>query len=62
MEGNHHRKQRKILNPIFSIAHMRQMGKKAQSVITESSKRLLVPIFYDVAHKVCVRVVTQQIS
>ncbi|KAF8896616.1 cytochrome P450 [Infundibulicybe gibba] len=33
--GEHHRKQRKMLNPVFSIAHMRQM----------------VPIFYNVAHK-----------
>ncbi|KAF8896610.1 cytochrome P450 [Infundibulicybe gibba] len=33
--GEHHRKQRKMLNPVFSIAHMRNM----------------VPIFYDVAYK-----------
>ncbi|KAF9253982.1 cytochrome P450 [Marasmius fiardii PR-910] len=33
--GEPHRKQRKMLNPIFSIAHMRQM----------------VPIFYEVAHR-----------
>ena len=34
--GAHHRKQRKMLNPVFSIKHMRMM----------------TPIFYDVAHKV----------
>uniref|UniRef100_A0A8H7Y036 Cytochrome P450 n=1 Tax=Psilocybe cubensis TaxID=181762 RepID=A0A8H7Y036_PSICU len=34
--GDDHRRQRKMLNPVFSIAHMREM----------------VPIFYDVAHKV----------
>ncbi|TFK34561.1 cytochrome P450 [Crucibulum laeve] len=34
--GDHHRKQRKMLNPVFSIAHMRQM----------------TPIFWDIAHKV----------
>ncbi|TFK29499.1 cytochrome p450 [Coprinopsis marcescibilis] len=33
--GEHHRKQRKMLNPVFSIAHMREM----------------VPIFYDVVYK-----------
>lgn len=33
--GDHHRKQRKMLNPVFSITHMRQM----------------IPIFYDVTHK-----------
>lgn len=34
--GDHHRRQRKLLNPIFSIAHMRQ----------------LTPIFYETAHRV----------
>jgi len=24
--GEQHRKQRKMLNPVFSIAHMREMG------------------------------------
>ncbi|KAF9565114.1 cytochrome P450 [Agrocybe pediades] len=33
--GEQHRKQRKMLNPVFSIAHMREM----------------IPIFYDVGHK-----------
>ncbi|OCH86572.1 cytochrome P450 [Obba rivulosa] len=33
--GDHHRKQRKLLNPVFSINHMRHM----------------VPIFYEVTHK-----------
>ncbi|TCD64103.1 cytochrome P450-dit2 [Steccherinum ochraceum] len=33
--GDHHRKQRKMLNPVFSIAHMRDM----------------TPIFYEIAHK-----------
>lgn len=36
MLGDHHRKQRKLLNPVFSIAHMRHM----------------TPIFYHVIHKV----------
>ncbi|KAI0669354.1 cytochrome P450 [Trametes maxima] len=33
--GNHHRKQRKLLNPVFSIAHMRRM----------------IPIFNQVGHQ-----------
>ncbi|KAI0628906.1 cytochrome P450 [Trametes polyzona] len=33
--GDHHKKQRKLLNPVFSIAHMRRM----------------LPIFYQVGHK-----------
>ena len=34
--GDHHRKQRKMLNPVFSINHMRRM----------------IPIFNDVSRKV----------
>ena len=34
--GEHHRRQRKLLNPVFSIAHMRH----------------LTPIFYETAHRV----------
>lgn len=33
--GEHHRKQRKLLNPVFSINHMRH----------------LAPVFYAVAHR-----------
>ncbi|PCH40533.1 cytochrome P450 [Wolfiporia cocos MD-104 SS10] len=33
--GDHHRKQRKMLNPVFSVNHMRNM----------------LPIFYDVIHR-----------
>ncbi|KAF5316337.1 hypothetical protein D9619_006495 [Psilocybe cf. subviscida] len=33
--GDQHRKQRKMLNPVFSTAHMRNM----------------VPVFYDISHK-----------
>ena len=28
-EGDQHRKQRKMLNPVFSVAHMRDMGENA---------------------------------
>lgn len=34
--GEHHRKQRKMLNPVFSIAHMRRM----------------TPLFYEMVHRV----------
>ena len=36
LSGARHRKQRKMLNPVFSIKHMREM----------------TPIFYDIAHRV----------
>lgn len=34
--GDHHKKQRKLLNPVFSINHMRN----------------LTPIFYEITHEV----------
>ncbi|OBZ67710.1 hypothetical protein A0H81_12280 [Grifola frondosa] len=36
LSGNHHRRQRKMLNPVFSAAHLRHM----------------VPVFYGITHKV----------
>ena len=52
--GDDHRKQRKMLNPVFSISHMREMGTNfvcfhhdCANIDTKS-----VPIFYAVAHKV----------
>jgi len=49
-----------MLNPVFSIAHMRQMSK---DVCCSSHARmitvyLVVPIFYEVTHKVCSQNVT----
>ncbi|KAF9043394.1 cytochrome P450 [Panaeolus papilionaceus] len=41
--GDHHKKQRKSLNPVFSIAHMRQM----------------VPMFYEITHKLETSLVNQ---
>jgi cytochrome P450 len=38
--GDAHRKQRKMLNPVFSIAHMRSM----------------TPLFYEVIHRVRIRI------
>lgn len=35
--GEHHRRQRKLLNPVFSINHMRYM----------------IPIFYRISHQLC---------
>ncbi|KAI0057340.1 cytochrome P450 [Artomyces pyxidatus] len=35
--GTHHRKQRKLLNPVFSVKHMRSM----------------VPVFHDITHQLC---------
>ncbi|KAL0954819.1 hypothetical protein HGRIS_003764 [Hohenbuehelia grisea] len=34
-EGDHHKRQRKMINPVFSAAHMREM----------------LPIFYEIAHQ-----------
>jgi cytochrome P450 len=41
-EGDHHRKQRKMLNPVFSTAHMRQMSKDVLSYQDVSHHRLFV--------------------
>ncbi|KAF5343006.1 hypothetical protein D9758_013693 [Tetrapyrgos nigripes] len=41
IQGEAHRKQRRALNPVFSIAHMRNM----------------LPIFYDVVHKVSITLI-----
>ena len=58
MEGEHHRKQRKMLGPIFSIAHMREMGMCIWFLIINvtSCTSSLVPTFYGVAHKVWRRI------
>ena len=51
-----------MLNPIFSIGHMRQMSK----VVSFTNELLiipsLVPIFYEVTHKVGFLVVAKKIS
>ncbi|KAK7691797.1 hypothetical protein QCA50_005200 [Cerrena zonata] len=43
VQGETHRKQRKMLNPVFSVNHMRAM----------------TPLFYTVAHKLCAGIETQ---
>ena len=56
--GDRHRAHRKLFNPAFSIAHMREIGMCQRiGIIKEhpfdrSCNFLLVPIFYEVAHKV----------
>jgi hypothetical protein len=51
-EGERHRKQRKMLNPVFSIAHMREMSKDGFLTNKILISPSLVPIFYEVTHKV----------
>ena len=52
------RKQRKVLNPVFSIAHMREMGEspRVSTRIFIANLFTLVPIFYDVAEKIRVQI------
>jgi hypothetical protein len=40
-EGDHHRKQRKMLNPVFSIAHMREMSEDVYHSPKNTSYRYL---------------------
>jgi len=52
--GEHHRRQRKMLNPVFSIAHMREMS---SLILTPHSilftlNSIPVPIFYNVTNNV----------
>ncbi|KAL0565641.1 hypothetical protein V5O48_016380 [Marasmius crinis-equi] len=53
--GQPHRKQRKVLNPVFSIAHMRDMGKPtgfmATVLLPHTDGKFVVPIFYQITHK-----------
>ena len=52
--GEHHRRQRKMLNPVFSIAHLREMSLLILTphyfLFTLNS--IPVPIFYNVTHNV----------
>lgn len=53
--GDQHRKQRKMLNPVFSIAHMRNMG--PYEFITGFlvvNLVFAVPMFYDITRKVTI--------
>ena len=53
--GEQHRKQRKMLNPVFSIVHMRNMGTTLCSLsswILYCEFVHLVPMFSDIAKKV----------
>jgi hypothetical protein len=50
-----------MLNPVFSIAHMRQISKDFQlfrrilQVVIDV--HMVVPIFYEVTHKVCFSII-----
>jgi hypothetical protein len=49
--GEQHRKQRKMLNPVFAISHLREMGEYSFLVFALINLAP-VPIFYDVVYKV----------
>jgi cytochrome P450 len=63
--GDQHRKQRKMMNPLFSIAHMREMGESAPSIsrdmLSEPTCALLVPTFYDVAERARILILSKDI-
>lgn len=51
--GAEHRRQRKVLNPVFSTTHMRDMSEYDSAVGGRRAHAYnTVPLFYDVAHKV----------
>ena len=59
--GDRHRAHRKLFNPAFSIAHMREIGMCQRTCINLKEHPidqavififLLVPIFYEVGYKV----------
>ena len=50
--GEQHRKQRKMLNPAFSIAHLRDMSKLWPFFWSPRTERATVPTFYRVSYKV----------
>ena len=56
MKGEVHRKQRKMLNPVFSITHLREMGALhihlSITFFHESDGCVTVPIFYPIVYKV----------
>jgi len=50
--GDQHRKQRKMLNPVFSIKHMREMGESLDLTTSLVIILIVVPTFYGITHKV----------
>ena len=52
--GDHHKKQRKLMNPVFSIAHMRNMSAFAAEYVHafRASHSFIVPLFQDVVSAV----------
>jgi hypothetical protein len=47
-----HRKQRKMLNPVFSIVHMREMSKLWTFLWSSKFERAVVLTFYRISYKV----------
>ena len=54
--GEQHRKQKKILNPVFATSHVREMSLSSFLVVLLVIDIVSAPIFYDVVHKVCLYV------
>jgi len=52
LPGEQHRKQRKMLNPVFSIAHLRGMSELWSFFWSPRTERAIVPTFYRVSYKV----------
>ncbi|KAJ7022626.1 cytochrome P450 [Mycena alexandri] len=49
--GEQHRKQRKMLNPVFSVAHLRHMGMFFFRLSTLQTRSGLVPLFFGVGKR-----------
>ncbi|KAF5392163.1 hypothetical protein D9757_001398 [Collybiopsis confluens] len=51
--GHQHRKQRKMLNPMFSLTHLREMGTQSRplSAVRHSPTKMTVPVLFEIAHK-----------
>ena len=47
-----HRKQRRMLNPAFSVVHMREMSELWTFLWSSRIERAVVPTFYRVSYKV----------
>ena len=52
VSGEQHRKQRKMLNPAFLIAHLRDMSKLWPFFRSPRTERAIAPTFYRVSYKV----------
>ena len=55
LPGEQHRKQRKMLNPVFSIAHLRGISELCHFGGGPRTERTIVSTFYHVSYKVPLR-------